>query len=114
MTEYLHTGTQKELLAWESTLKETGCSPVAVPDSDFIGQTCSHDPYVQVTLANGVVALLSESGGHTTIYWIEPAVVEGIKLDPGLLLYVEVQGASGDLSGDEATSLATSLVKGDG
>jgi hypothetical protein len=112
--ETLHTGTNEDQLAWEATLKDSGCSPVPDPNSDFVGQTCSYDPFRRVSLSNGIVALLSESGGVTSITWVEAAKESiGMKLDQDLNLYVQVFGTS-ELSSAEAIKLADSLEKDNG
>jgi len=112
--ETLHEGTNEDQLAWEATLKDMGCSPVPMPDSDFVGQTCSFDPFVRVKLGNGFVALLAETTGGTSISWVESArTATETKLDPELNLYVQVFGSS-ELSGDEATRVANLLTSGDG
>jgi hypothetical protein len=112
LIETLHTGTNEDVLAWEATLKDTGCSPVPVPDSDFVGQSCSFDPFQRVELNSGIVALLSERGGLTSLSWVErPHASGGIAIDPDFNLYVDIYGST-QLSGEEAIQLADSLAGG--
>jgi hypothetical protein len=114
LMETLHTGTNEDVLAWEATLQDSGCSPVPVPDSDFVGQSCSFDPFRRVKLNNGIVALLSERGGLTSLSWVEPPRESGgIAIDPDLNLYVDIYGST-QLSGEEAIQLADSLAGGHG
>lgn len=114
LMETLHTGTNEDVLAWEATLKDTGCSPVPVPDSDLVGQSCSFDPFQRVELNSGIVALLSERGGLTSLSWVErPHASGGIAIDPDLNLYVDIYGST-QLSGEEAIQLADSLAGGHG
>jgi hypothetical protein len=110
LMETLHTGTNEDVLAWEATLQDSGCSPVPVPDSDFVGQSCSFDPFRRVKLNSGIVALLSERGGLTSLSWVEPPHESGgIAIDPDLNLYVDIYGST-QLSGEEAIQLADSLA----
>jgi hypothetical protein len=113
--ETLHQGTNDDQLTWEATLKDTGCSLVPAPDSDFVGQTCSFDPFERVELSNGIVALLAETGSSpTSVSWVQAAKgIAGVKLDSDLNLHIEVVG-SPLLSGAEATKVADLLVEGDG
>lgn len=110
----LHTGTNEDVLEWEATLQDSGCSPVPVPDSDLVGQSCSFDPFRRVKLNSGIVALLSERGGLTSLSLVEPPHESGgIAIDPDLNLYVDIYGST-QLSGEEAIQLADSLAGGHG
>ncbi len=106
--EYATTETQDARLKWESNLKDTGCTAASPAEGEVSRVECSYDPYEQVSLTGGLVALQGKDG---QISWVQTLTSTNPALDNGYGLFVMVTGTSGALSPDEALAIATELSK---
>jgi hypothetical protein len=113
--EYVDTQTQDSMLKWESGLVDQGC--VAIPEQGKDAVSCSYDPFTQVDIGNGFVAILGQSpeGSNpplTTIQWIAPLerTPSGADIGPENNLVIGVQGYADTFSPGEAIEFAKLMV----
>ena len=57
--EYVDMQTQESMLRWEEGLVDQGC--MAVPDQGEGAVSCRYDPFMQVDIGNGFVAILGRA-----------------------------------------------------
>jgi hypothetical protein len=117
--EYVDTRTQADLLAWEEKLVGQGC--VALPEQGSDAVSCSFDPFTQVDIGGGLVALLGatpeeQKPALTTVEWIQPfdRTKAGAELGPEFQLVVGIQGYASTFSPDEAVAFAKQMVASQG
>jgi len=114
--EHVDTTSQEGLLAWEQTLVERSC--VAQPEEGASAVSCSYDPFTQVDIGKGYVALLGTSPkvqepALTTIEWVEGlrTTDTGADLGPEYHLVIGVQGYANTFSPEEAVLFAQEMVQ---
>ena len=117
--QFVDTQTQESMLTWEEGLIDQGC--VAVADQGEGAVSCSYDPFTQVDIGNGFVAILGQSpeGSDpplTTIQWIQPLArtESGADIGPENNLVIGVQGYARTFSPGEATQFAKKMVASQG
>jgi hypothetical protein len=117
--EYVSHMSQAEMLADEEQLVDQGC--VAVPEHGPDAISCQWDPFTQVDIGGGFVALLGISPKEqhpalTTMEWIQPLVrtKSGQAIGPGRYLDIAIQGYETTFSPEEAVAFAKEMVASQG
>ena len=113
--EHVSRMSQAEMLADEEQLVDQGC--VAVPEHGPDAISCQWDPFTQVDIGGGFVALLGTSPKEqvpalTTMEWIQPLLrtKSGEEIGPGRYLDIAVQGYASTFSPEEAVAFVKEMV----
>jgi hypothetical protein len=112
--EHIDTMSQDDLIKFDESLVNQGC--VSVPEEGPDAVSCDYDPFTQIDIGGGIIALLGSTPegtgtGLTSLEWVEPLNPTGIGGIPaGNNMVIEVLGYATTFSPDEATQFAKSFT----
>ena len=109
--EFVDTESQHDLIKFDESLVNQGC--VSVPEEGPDAVSCDYDPFTQIDIGNGIIALLGSTPegtgtGLTSLEWVEPLNRTGIGggIPAGNNMVIQVMGDATTFSPDEATQFA--------
>jgi hypothetical protein len=113
--ESIDTTSQDGLIKFDESLVNRGCSPVPEQGPDAV--SCDYDPFTQVDIGNGIIALLGSTPegtgtGVTSLEWVEPLNRTGIGggIPAGNNMVIQVVGFATTFSPDGATQFGKAFT----